>query len=68
MQKRSRTDGKNTQRNCTKKNLNDPDYHKGVVFHSEPNILNCDVKWALGSTVANKASGGDVIPTELLKS
>ena len=51
-----------------KKNLNDPDNHKGVVFHSEPNILNCEVKWALGSTVANKASGGEVIPTGLLKS
>ena len=43
-----------------------PNYN-GVVSHSEPDILECEVKWALGSTTANKASGGDVIPAELFK-
>ena len=45
-----------------KKDLNDPDNHDGVVTHPEPDILECEVKWALGSTAANKASGGDGIP------
>ena len=50
-----------------KKGLNDPDNHSGVVTHLEPDILECEVKWALGSTAANKASGGDGIPAELFK-
>ena len=52
-----------------KKDLNDPDNHDGVavVTHSEPDILECIVKWALQSTAANKASGGDEIPAELFK-
>ena len=50
-----------------KKGLNDPDNHVGVVGHPEPVILECEVKWALGSTAAGKASGGDGIPAELLK-
>ena len=41
--------GKNTKRNYTKKGLNDPDNHEGVVTHLEPDILKCEVKWALGS-------------------
>ena len=45
-----------------KKDLNDPDNHNGVVSHPEPDILECEVKWALGITAANKASGGDRIP------
>ena len=47
---------KNTQKNCTKKDLHDPDNHNGVITHLEPDILDCEVKWALGSTAARKAS------------
>ena len=49
------------------KDLNDPGNHDGVVSHSEPDILECGVKWALGSTAANIANGGDRIPAELFK-
>ena len=59
--------GKNTQKNYTKKDLNDPDNHKGVITHLEPDILECEVKWALGSISMNKASGGDGISTELFR-
>ena len=45
-----------------KKSLNDPDNHNGVLIHLEPHILECEVKWALGSISMNKASGGDRIP------
>ena len=48
--------------------LNDPDNHYGVITHLEPDILECKVKWALGSITMNKASGGDGIPVELFKS
>ena len=47
-----------------KKNLNEPDNHKGVITHLEPDILKCEVKWALGSITVNKASAGDEIPVE----
>ena len=50
-----------------KKDLNDLENHDGVVSHSEPDILECEVKWALGSTAVNKVSGGDGIPAELFK-
>ena len=50
-----------------KKDLHDPDNHDGVITHLEPNILECEVKWALGSTSTNKASGGDGIPVELFQ-
>ena len=50
-----------------KKYLNEPDYSDGVVSHSEPDILKCEVKWALGSTAVNKASGYNGIPVELFK-
>ena len=50
-----------------KKGLNDPDNHDGVVTHLEPDILECEVKWALGNSAANKASGGDGIPVELFQ-
>ena len=50
-----------------KKNLHDPDNHDGVITHLEPDILECDVKWALGSITTNKASGGDGILAELRK-
>ena len=50
-----------------KKGLSDPDNHDGVVTHLEPDILECEVKWALGSITMNKASGGDGIPVELFQ-
>ena len=50
-----------------KKDLNDPDNHNGVITHPEPDILECEVKWALGSITTNKASGGDGIPAELFQ-
>ena len=50
-----------------KKDLHDPDNHDGVITHPEPEILKCEVKWALGSITMIKASGGDGIPAELLK-
>ena len=50
-----------------KKGLDDLDNHSCVVTHREPEILECEVKWALGSITANKASGGDRIPAELFK-
>ena len=59
--------GKNTQKNCTKKDLHDPDNHDGVITHLEPDILECEVKWALESITMNKASGGDGIPVELFQ-
>ena len=51
-----------------KKDLHDPDNHNGVITHLEPDILECEVKWALGGITMNKASGGDGIPVELFKS
>ena len=48
-----------------RKDLHDPDNHHGVITHLEPDILECVVKWALGSITMNKASGGDGIPVEL---
>ena len=64
---RLRRGGKNTQ-NYTKKNLHDPDNHDSVIIHLEPDILECKVKWTLGSVSTNKASGGDGIPVEILLS
>ena len=49
------------------KYLHDPANHDGVITHLEPDILECEVKWALGSITANKASGGDGIPAELFQ-
>ena len=46
------------------KDLQDPDTHNGVITHLEPDILECEVKWALGSSTMNKASGGHGIPVE----
>ena len=62
-----RRGGKNTQKNYTKKYLHDPDNHNGVITHLEPDILECEVKWALGNIPMNKASGGDRIPVELFQ-
>ena len=50
-----------------KKDLYNPDNHDGVITHLEPDILECEVKWALGSFTMNKASGGDAIPVELFQ-
>ena len=50
-----------------KRDLHDPDNHDGVITHLEPDILECEVKWALGSITTNKASGGDGIPVELFQ-
>ena len=50
-----------------KKDLHDPDNHDGVITHLEPDILECEVKWALGSITTNKASGGNGIPVELFQ-
>ena len=66
MQKILRRGGKNTQKNCTKKYLHNPDTHEGVITHThlEPDILECEVS---GSITTNKASGGDGIPVELFQ-
>ena len=50
-----------------KKDLHDPDNHNGVITHLEPDILECEVKWALESITTNKASGSDGIPVELFQ-
>ena len=50
-----------------KKDLNDSDNHDGVVTHLEPDILECEVKWALGNINVNKASGGDGIPVKIFQ-
>ena len=50
-----------------KKDLHDPDNHDGVITHLEPDILECELKWALGSITMDKASGGDGIPVELFQ-
>ena len=50
-----------------KRDLHDPDNHDGVITHLEADILECEVKWALGSITINKASGGDGIPIELFE-
>ena len=66
-QKILRRGGKNTQKNYTKKDLNDPDNRNGVITHLEPDILECEVKWASGSITMNKARGVDGIPVELFQ-
>ena len=50
-----------------RKDLHDPDNHDGVIIHLEPDILECEIKWALESITTNKASGGDGIPVELFQ-
>ena len=68
------TEAKDIKKRCQeyteelhKKELHDPDNHDGVITHLKPDILECKVKWALGSITTNKASGGDEIPVELFK-
>ena len=58
--------GKNTK-NCMKKDLHDPDNHDSVINHHESDILECEVKWALGNITMNKARGVDGIPVELIQ-
>ena len=65
-QKTLRRGGKKTEE-LYKKDLHDPDNHDGVITHLEPDILECEVKWALESVAMNKASGGDGIPVELFQ-
>ena len=50
-----------------KKDLHDPDNHEGMITHLEPGILECEVKWALGSIIINKSSGGEGLPVELFQ-
>ena len=50
-----------------KKDLHDPDNHDGVIIHLEPDILECELKWALGSITMKKVSGGDGLPVELFQ-
>ena len=56
-----------THRRPIQKDIHDPDNHDDVITHPEPDILECKVKWALGSITMNKASGGDGIPVELFQ-
>ena len=60
-------DGKNTQKNYTKRDLNDPNNYDGVITYQESDFLVCEAKWALGSITTNKTSGGDGIPAELFQ-
>ena len=59
--------GKNTQKNCTKKDLHNQDNHDGVISQLESDILEYEVNWALGSITMSKASGGDGIPVEVFQ-
>ena len=61
-----RRGGKNTQKNC-KKDLHNPVNHNGVITQLKPDILECAVKWAIGSITTNKTSGGDRISVELFQ-
>ena len=67
------TEAEDTMKRCQeytelyKKDLHDPDNHDSVITHREPDILECEVKWALESITTNKASGGDGIPVELFQ-
>ena len=55
------------KRELYRKDLHDPHNHGGIITHLEPDILECEVKWALESTTTNKASGGNGIPVELFQ-
>ena len=59
--------GKNTQKNYTRNYLHDTDKHDGVITHLERDILECEVKWALGSITTNKLGGGHGMPVELFQ-
>ena len=62
-----RRGGKNKQKELYENDLHDPDNHNGVITHLEPDILECEVKWAFGSISTNKASGGDGIPADVFQ-
>ena len=62
-----RSDDKNTPEELYKKGIDDLDNHNGVITHLEPDILQCEVKWALGSITTNQGSGCDEIPVELFR-
>ena len=68
------TEAKDIKKRCQeytelyKTDLHNPDNHDGVITHLQPDILECEVKWALGSITTNKASGSDGFPVELFKS
>ena len=66
-QGRLRKGGKNTKKTYLKKSINDMDNHDGVLSHLETDILECEIKQALGCNTTNRASGGDGIPAELFK-
>ena len=68
------TEAENIKKRCqeyteelNKKDLHDPDNHDGVITDLEPEILECEIKWALESIITNKANGGDRIPVELFQ-
>ena len=67
------TEAENIKKRCQeytelyKKDLHDPDNHDGVITHLEPNVLECEVKWALGSITVNKVSGGGGIPVKVFQ-
>ena len=63
----SKKRGQEYTEELNKKDLNDPDNHDGVMTHLEPNIMKCEVKWALESITMSKASGGDGLPVELFQ-
>ena len=65
--KRYKEEGQEYIEELYKKDLHDQDNHDGVIIHLEPDILECEVKWALESITTNKASGGDGIPVELFQ-
>ena len=65
--RKGRTGQKRFSKKKTKKDFRDPDNHDGVLTDLEPDILECEVKWALESITMNKASGGDGIPVELFQ-
>ena len=67
MQKILRRGGKNTQKNSIDKDLHNQINHEDVITYLEPDILECEVKWALRSITTDKASGGDGIPVELFQ-
>jgi len=59
--------GRNAQKNSTKKDIDNSDNHDAVITHLEPDILECEVKWALGSIATNKANRGEKIPAKLFQ-
>ena len=66
-QKILRRGGKNTQENYAKKDIHNPDNHDDVITHLEPDVLECEVKWALEIITTNKASGCDGVPVEVFQ-